>query len=79
VLAPIRDAVVTWGFTGSAFDCWLAARGMNTLELRVTRAAGCQRCPNTLSEPPSTRREELAVSFRAELSVPARRRARPSV
>jgi cystathionine gamma-synthase len=38
LLTPIRDAVVTWGLTGSAFDCWLAERGMNTLELRVTRA-----------------------------------------
>jgi cystathionine gamma-synthase len=34
---PIRDAIVTWGLNGSPFDCWLAERGMNTLELRVTR------------------------------------------
>jgi cystathionine gamma-synthase len=39
LMAPIRDVVVTWGLTASAFDCWLAERGMNTLELRVTRAA----------------------------------------
>jgi cystathionine gamma-synthase len=39
LIAPIRDVVVTWGLTPSAFDCWLAERGMNTLELRVTRAA----------------------------------------
>jgi len=39
LIAPIRDVVVTWGLTASAFDCWLAERGMNTLELRVTRAA----------------------------------------
>jgi cystathionine gamma-synthase len=39
VITPIRDVVVTWGLTASAFDCWLAERGMNTLELRVTRAA----------------------------------------
>ena len=38
LIAPIRDAVVTWGLTASAFDCWLAERGMNTLELRVARA-----------------------------------------
>jgi cystathionine gamma-synthase len=37
---PIRDAVVTWGLNGSPFDCWLAERGMNTLELRVRRANG---------------------------------------
>ena len=35
---PIRDAIVTWGLNGSPFDCWLAERGMNTLELRVARA-----------------------------------------
>jgi cystathionine gamma-synthase len=35
---PIRDSIVTWGLNGSAFDCWLAERGMNTLELRVARA-----------------------------------------
>jgi len=38
LLTPIRDAIVTWGLTASAFDCWLAERGMNTLELRVARA-----------------------------------------
>lgn len=38
LLMPIRDAIVTWGLTASAFDCWLAERGMNTLELRVARA-----------------------------------------
>ena len=37
---PIRDAIVTWGLNGSPFDCWLAERGMNTLELRVARAGG---------------------------------------
>jgi cystathionine gamma-synthase len=38
LLAPVRDAIVTWGLTASAFDCWLAERGMHTLELRVARA-----------------------------------------
>jgi len=38
VIAPIRDAIVTWGLNGSPFDCWLAERGMNTLELRVARS-----------------------------------------
>lgn len=38
LLTPVRDAIVTWGLTPSAFDCWLAERGMNTLELRVARA-----------------------------------------
>jgi len=34
----IRDTIVTWGLNASPFDCWLAERGMNTLELRVARA-----------------------------------------
>jgi cystathionine gamma-synthase len=38
LLTPIRDAIVTWGLNGSPFDCWLAERGMNTLEVRVARA-----------------------------------------
>ena len=38
LMTPIRDTNVTWGLTASAFDCWLAERGMNTLELRVARA-----------------------------------------
>jgi cystathionine gamma-synthase len=37
LIAPIRDAIVTWGLNGSPFDCWLAERGLNTLELRVAR------------------------------------------
>jgi cystathionine gamma-synthase len=38
LMTPIRDAIVTWGLNGSPFDCWLAERGMNTLELRLARA-----------------------------------------
>jgi len=38
LMSPIRDTIVTWGLNGSPFDCWLAERGMNTLELRVARA-----------------------------------------
>jgi cystathionine gamma-synthase len=37
LMGPIRDTIVTWGLNGSPFDCWLAERGMNTLELRVAR------------------------------------------
>ncbi|HSC29825.1 MAG TPA: aminotransferase class I/II-fold pyridoxal phosphate-dependent enzyme [Vicinamibacterales bacterium] len=36
---PIRDTIVTWGLNGSPFDCWLAERGMNTLEIRIRRAS----------------------------------------
>lgn len=38
LVTPIRDTIVTWGLNGSPFDCWLAERGMNTLEVRLTRA-----------------------------------------
>jgi cystathionine gamma-synthase len=38
LITPIRDAIVTWGLNGSPFECWLAERGMHTLELRVERA-----------------------------------------
>ncbi len=37
-VAILRDTVVTWGLSPSPFECWLAERGMNTLELRVTRS-----------------------------------------
>ncbi|MEP3033755.1 MAG: aminotransferase class I/II-fold pyridoxal phosphate-dependent enzyme, partial [Pseudoruegeria sp.] len=34
----INDAAVTFGFTGSPFDCWLAERGLYSFELRYERA-----------------------------------------
>jgi cystathionine gamma-synthase len=34
----LREAAVTWGFTPSPFDCWLAERGLHTFELRYDRA-----------------------------------------
>jgi cystathionine gamma-synthase len=36
-MTSIRDTIVTWGLNGSPMDCWLAERGMNTLELRLAR------------------------------------------
>jgi cystathionine gamma-synthase len=54
---PIRDTIVTWGFNGSPFDCWLAERGMNTLELRVARAnANAAALADFLAEQPAVRR-----------------------
>jgi cystathionine gamma-synthase len=38
-LAPLREAMVTWGLNASPWDAWLAERGLNTLELRVRRAS----------------------------------------
>ena len=54
---PIRDAIVTWGLNGSPFDCWLAERGMNTLELRVERAnANASALADLLAHQPGVRR-----------------------
>jgi cystathionine gamma-synthase len=55
--APIRDAIVTWGLNGSPFDCWLAERGMNTLELRVARSvANASALADFLARQPMVRR-----------------------
>ncbi|WP_340109192.1 trans-sulfuration enzyme family protein [Pikeienuella sp. HZG-20] len=35
----LYDTAVTWGFSPSPFDCWLAERGLATFELRYDRAA----------------------------------------
>jgi cystathionine gamma-synthase len=57
LITPIRETIVTWGLTGSAFDCWLAERGMNTLELRVTRAnANATALADFLAVQPAVRR-----------------------
>ncbi len=34
----IRAANVTWGFTPSPFDCWLAERGLQSFDLRLDKA-----------------------------------------
>lgn len=34
----IYDAAVTWGFTPSPFDCWLAERGLHSFPLRFEKA-----------------------------------------
>jgi cystathionine gamma-synthase len=55
--APIREAIVTWGLNGSPFDCWLAERGMLTLELRVARAnANAAALADLLERQPAVRR-----------------------
>ena len=38
LMEPIADAMKTWGLNASPFDCWLAERGLNTLEVRFDRA-----------------------------------------
>ncbi len=39
----LRRTAITWGFTPAPFDCWLATRGLGTLDLRLERA-----CNNAL-------------------------------
>jgi cystathionine gamma-synthase len=57
LMTPIRDSIVTWGLNGSPFDCWLAERGMNTLELRVARAnANASALADVLAGQPAVRR-----------------------
>jgi O-succinylhomoserine sulfhydrylase len=35
----LTDVLKTWGLASSPFDCWLAARGLGTLALRVERSS----------------------------------------
>jgi cystathionine gamma-synthase len=57
LMTPIRDTIVTWGLNASAFDCWLAERGMNTLELRLARAsANASALADVLAGLPAVRR-----------------------
>lgn len=37
-LARVRRVMSVWGLTSSPFDCWLAARGLATLPLRMQQA-----------------------------------------
>jgi cystathionine gamma-synthase len=57
LIGPIREIVVTWGLNPSPFDCWLAERGMHTLELRVARAnANAAALADFLAAQPAVRR-----------------------
>lgn len=40
----VPTVVSTWGFASSPFDCWLASRGLATMQLRMERA-----CANALA------------------------------
>ena len=47
----VAQAVTTWGFACSPFDCWLAARGLGTLALRADKAGqNAQRVAEFLAE-----------------------------
>ena len=41
----VPQALSTWGWTAAPFDCWLAARGLETLALRAERASANARWP----------------------------------
>jgi cystathionine gamma-synthase len=46
----VESAASTWGYHAAPFDCWLTARGLDTLELRVkAAAANCVRAADWLS------------------------------
>ena len=50
----IYDTAVTWGFTPSPFDCWLAERGLHSFELRFDRAqSNAMKIADFLSKLPS--------------------------
>ncbi|HKL70553.1 aminotransferase class I/II-fold pyridoxal phosphate-dependent enzyme [Salibaculum sp.] len=53
----IYTANVTWGFTPSPFDCWLAERGLHSFELRYDRAeATATRLAEALAQMPGVTR-----------------------
>lgn len=57
MLAKAKFASSAWGLSGSPFDCWLAARGLETLELRAAAAcANAARLADWLAEQPGVER-----------------------
>ena len=57
LMQSIVENVITWGLNASPFDCWLAERGLNTLEVRFQRAqANARALASFLRGPPGVRR-----------------------
>lgn len=57
LMTAINDANVTWGFTPSPFDCWLAERGLHSFELRFDRAQeNAAKLADALAEHPAVKR-----------------------
>lgn len=53
----IRVASVTWGMTGSPFDCWLAERGLFSFDLRLAQAeANARALADALAQAPGVAR-----------------------
>jgi cystathionine beta-lyase/cystathionine gamma-synthase len=49
----VEAAASTWGYHAAPFDCWLTARGLDTLELRVrAAAANCEKAADCLAGQP---------------------------
>lgn len=56
-LAELSQALSVWGLSAPPFDCWLAARGLDTLGLRVQAAsANAQALAEWLGEQPGVAR-----------------------
>jgi len=69
----LRALCVTWGLTGSPFDCWLAERGLYSFEIRYDRAESNARLlADSLAELPGIRR----VLYPLHPDHPDRARAR---
>jgi cystathionine gamma-synthase len=57
LIASVQDTVATWGLHASPWDCWLAERGLETLELRLQRCEhNAMALALALSEHPVVRR-----------------------
>lgn len=55
--ARIAEMAVTWGFTPSPFDCWLAERGLMSFDLRYSQAETTARAlAQALSDHPAVTR-----------------------
>ncbi len=57
LLPQLNAAVSIWGLSANPFDCWLAERGLATLELRLRAASdNAARLANWLADQPSVSR-----------------------
>ena len=57
VAPSVANAISTWGLAANPFDCWLAVRGLGTLELRVRAATtNAVAVANWLSQQPCVQR-----------------------
>ncbi|MCS7047190.1 MAG: aminotransferase class I/II-fold pyridoxal phosphate-dependent enzyme [Gemmataceae bacterium] len=72
LLAAITTAVSIWGLSSNPFDCWLAERGLATLDLRM--AAACDNAAR-LAEWLSAQRGVVRVVYPGRLDHPDHRLA----